>query len=142
MNWDVVLRHLMGCVSFVREHLLKRTETEGQMAIAGAVLEHLVQAKASKTLFITHYPVVGETMKRSFPDKVTNVHMGFTEEMGVVDGKRNITFLYHLTDGISSGSYGIECAKLAGIPEPLLEAAAERAETMKRIVEGKKRQNL
>lgn len=111
------------------------------MAIAGAVLEHLIQSKSCKTLFITHYPVLASGITRSFPQKVTNLHMGFTEDTGIVDGKRNITFLYKLTEGIASGSYGIECARLAGVPEPLLEAAASRAEEMKRIVEGKKRRN-
>ena len=111
------------------------------MAIAGAVLEHLIQNKSCKTLFITHYPVLASGIMRSFPKEVTNLHMGFSEETGIVDGKRTITFLYQLTDGIASGSFGIECARLAGVPEPLLEAAAKKGEEMRRIVEGKKCQN-
>ncbi|KLO18801.1 hypothetical protein SCHPADRAFT_819209 [Schizopora paradoxa] len=125
----------------ILDELGRGTSTFDGMAIAGAVLEHLIQNKSCKTLFITHYPVLASGIRRSFPKEVTNLHMGFTEETGIVDRKRTITFLYRLTDGIASGSYGIECARLAGVPEPLLEAAATKAEEMKRIVENKKNQN-
>ena len=104
------------------------------MAIAGAVLEDLIQSKQCKTLFITHYPSVALSVERNFPGQVSNIHMGFTEETRI-DGRREITFLYRLTGGISSGSYGIECARLAGIPEALLDAAALRAKRMQETVE-------
>lgn len=106
------------------------------MAIAGATLEHLTGNIGCKTLFITHYPVIASSAERKYPGKVTNLHMGFTEEMTIM-GKRTITFLYRLTKGISSGSYGIECARLAGIPEELLERAEERAEHMQRTVQNR-----
>lgn len=86
------------------------------MAIAGATLEYLAEKIDCKTLFITHYPVVASSAERKYPDRVTNLHMGFTEETSI-EGKRAITFLYRLAKGLSSGSYGIECARLAGIPE-------------------------
>ena len=38
-----------------------------QMAIAQAVLQHLVQVKKCKTLFITHYPLVATELERRFP---------------------------------------------------------------------------
>lgn len=104
------------------------------MAIAGATLEHLVENKNSKTLFITHYPVVALSTERKYPGKVSNLHMGFREDIDVL-GIRNITFLYKLEDGISSGSYGIECARLAGIPEELLQTASKQAEHMQKIVQ-------
>ena len=99
-------------------------------------MEHLAEKVNSKTLFITHYPVIALSTERKYPSKVTNLHMGFTEETSIT-GKRTITFLYRLTKGISSGSYGIECARLAGIPEELLERAEERAEDMQRTVQSR-----
>lgn len=104
------------------------------MAIASAVLEHLVSVKRSKTLFITHYPLVATATAKKFPEEVCNVHMGFTEETEP-SGKRFITFLYRIADGLSSGSYGIECARLAGLPEELLETATGRANVIQAVVE-------
>ena len=104
------------------------------MAIAGATLEHLVENKNCKTLFITHYPVVALSTERKYPNKATNLHMGFREDTDVL-GIRNVTFLYKLERGISSGSYGIECARLAGIPEGLLQSAEKEANRMQKSVQ-------
>ena len=111
------------------------------MAIAGATLEYLVQNVHCKTLFITHYPLVALSIERKFPKDATNVHMAFSEESRI-DGTRTITFLYALVEGISSGSYGVECARLAGLPERLLERATEKAESMQLEVSRKGRINL
>jgi DNA mismatch repair protein MSH3 len=111
------------------------------MAIAEATLEHLVRNIRCKTLFITHYPTLAASIQRKFPNDATNVHMAFSEEVGI-DGIRTITFLYALTEGISPGSYGIECARLAGLPERLLEAANEKAEILQKQVASRSRINL
>ncbi|KAH8117506.1 muts domain V-domain-containing protein [Phellopilus nigrolimitatus] len=124
----------------VLDELGRGSSTFDGMAIAGATLEHLVEKKECKTLFITHYPVVAISTERKYPSKATNLHMGFTEDT-TIEGKRVITFLYRLTNGISSGSYGIECARLAGIPEKLLESASEQAEKMQKAVQNRGRTN-
>lgn len=109
-------------------------------AIASAVLESLIEAKRCKTLFITHYPLVAIAAQRKFPTDVSNIHMGFTEDTGI-DGKRTIVFLYKVVGGISSGSYGIECARLAGIAESVLETATNRGNEMQTAVEARARVN-
>ena len=106
------------------------------MAIAAATLEHLTQSISPKTLFITHYPEVALSAARAFPTQLSNLHMGFTEETAI-DGKRVITFLYRVEEGIASGSYGIECARLAAVPEELLKVAARKAEEMQGIMREK-----
>ena len=108
------------------------------MAIANGVLEYLISEKRCKSLFITHYPLVATAMAKKFPEDVSNVHMGFSEEIES-SGKRTITFLYRIVEGLSSGSYGIECARLAGLPEELLESAARRANNMQDVVEGREK---
>lgn len=110
------------------------------MAIAGATLEHLIENTKCKTLFITHYPVVASSAEHKYPTDVTNLHMGFMENTDI-QGIRNITFLYKLTKGISSGSYGIECARLAGLPEEVLEIASKQADNMHRAVQARGRNN-
>lgn len=105
-----------------------------QMAIAGAVLQHLVQEVKCKTLFITHYPQVATDLERMFPTDVGNMHMGFTEETRI-DGTREVTFLYRLERGLVTESFGVECARLAGLPETVLQVASEKAANMRQIIE-------
>ena len=104
------------------------------MAIASAVLQHLVENVKCKTLFITHYPQVATDLERAFPSDVGNMHMGFTEETRI-DGRRDVTFLYRLEPGLVADSFGVECARLAGLPEPVLEEASQQSASMKRIVQ-------
>ena len=104
------------------------------MAIAGAVLQHLVQTVKCKTLFITHYPQVATDLERMFPFDVGNMHMGFTEETRI-DGTREVTFLYRLEPGLVAESFGVECARLAGLPESILKVATTKAASMKQLIE-------
>jgi DNA mismatch repair protein MSH3 len=110
------------------------------MAIAHAVLQHLVEIKRCKTLFITHYPAVATELASRFARDVTNAHMGFAEDTRL-DGRREIAFLYQLVDGLARDSFGIECARLAGLPESVLALAETHAEKMKVLVEERKRRN-
>jgi DNA mismatch repair protein MSH3 len=104
------------------------------MAIANATLQHLVRNTRCKTLFITHYPLVASELERTFPAEVENIHMGYREETQI-DGTRNITFLYRLTAGLAPASFGVECARLAGLPESILDAAAHQSQDLKSTVE-------
>lgn len=67
---------------------------------------------------------------------ILNMHMSFTEGIRI-DGQREIRFLYRLATGISSGSFGIECARLAGVPDPILSEATSRAAVMQAVMENK-----
>ncbi|EIW60757.1 mismatch repair protein MSH3 [Trametes versicolor FP-101664 SS1] len=118
----------------VLDELGRGTSTFDGMAIAGAVLQHLVQEVKCKTLFITHYPQVATDLERMFPSDVGNMHMGFTEETRV-DGTREVTFLYRLEPGLVTESFGVECARLAGLPETVLQVATTKAANMKIVIE-------
>ena len=104
------------------------------MAIASAVLTHLITNIRCSTLFITHYPQVATDLERMFPADVGNMHMGFTEETRI-DGTREVTFLYRLERGLVTESFGVECARLAGLPETVLQVASEKAANMRQIIE-------
>ena len=110
------------------------------MAIAQAVMHHLVQVKKCKILFITHYPLVATELERHFPKDVQNLHMGFTEDT-LVNNTRQISFLYRLTEGLATESFGIECGRLAKLPEKVLEKATIQAANMRQQVEERDRQN-
>jgi DNA mismatch repair protein MSH3 len=112
-----------------------------QMAIAHAVLDHLVSTVKCKTLFITHYPLVATALEKKHPADVENLHMGYQEECHI-DGTRDIIFLYRLTRGLAVESFGVECARLAGIPESVLQIATQRSGTMQTEVQNRVRRNM
>ncbi|KAI0948577.1 hypothetical protein AcV7_009281 [Taiwanofungus camphoratus] len=124
----------------ILDELGRGTSTFDGMAIAGAVLEHLVRIIKCNTLFITHYPQVAVELERRFPSDVENLHMGFTEDTRI-DGTREVTFLYRLTSGITTESFGVECARLAGLPETVLQVATARSQCMRESIEARVRRN-
>ncbi|KIJ68934.1 hypothetical protein HYDPIDRAFT_80554 [Hydnomerulius pinastri MD-312] len=124
----------------ILDELGRGTSTADGMAIADAVLHHLVENIKCKTLFITHYPLVAIDLERRFPDDVQNLHMGYTSDTRI-DGRRDVTFLYRLTRGFAEESFGVECARLAGIPEHILNVATERSESCRASIESRSRVN-
>ncbi|KIK97398.1 hypothetical protein PAXRUDRAFT_824943 [Paxillus rubicundulus Ve08.2h10] len=124
----------------ILDELGRGTSTADGMAIADAVLQHLVENIKCKTMFITHYPLVAIDLERRFPDDVQNLHMGYTTDTRI-DGRRDVTFLYHLTRGFAEESFGVECARLAGIPEDILSVAKERSEVCRMATESRSRLN-
>jgi len=93
-----------------------------------------------KTLFITHYPLVANNLAKKFPLEVQNLHMGYEKETRI-NGIREITFLYRLTPGMAPESFGIECGRLAGLPEPLLLVASQRSLILQAQVQERTRRN-
>lgn len=73
-----------------------------QMAIADATLQHLAEKIKSKTLFITHYPLLATKLQSKFPMYIQNLHMGYDVEL-CINGGRRITFLYKVMPGLATG---------------------------------------
>ena len=91
------------------------TSTFDGLSLAWAAAMHLGQTVKAFTLFATHYFEI-----TALPDTlagVANVHLTATEH------KDNIVFLHHIQQGPASQSYGLQVAKLAGIPESVLAMA-------------------
>lgn len=57
------------------------------------------------------------------------------------DGSRDVVFLYRLTPGITTESFGVECGRLAGLPESLLRVAASKSKLLKQSVEAREKRN-
>ena len=95
------------------------TATFDGLSIAWAVAEYLHDsaAHAAKTLFATHYHELTELAER-LPG-AQNYQMTATERDGTV------VFLHRLEKGRASKSYGIEVARLAGLPPSVLERARD-----------------
>jgi len=124
----------------ILDELGRGTSTFDGMAIADAVLHQLVQSTKCKTLFITHYPLVAASLEHRFPRDVENLHMEF-DTRSRIDGTREVTFLYRLVGGLVAESFGIECGRLAGLPESILSVAANRAASIKVQVQQRIKQN-
>ena len=89
------------------------------------------------TLFITHYQTLAKIAKRTH-GALKNVHMSFTEQDSGT-GEKTVTFLYEVAEGVAHRSYGLNVAKLAGLPaKPLLEEAERRSKDMEEQ-EGRRR---
>ncbi|KAF9533444.1 DNA mismatch repair protein MSH3 [Crepidotus variabilis] len=124
----------------ILDELGRGTSTFDGMAIADATLQYLVTEKKCKTLFITHYPLVANKLSKKYPAQVENVHMNYDADQAI-DGTRRITFLYRLVPGLATESFGIECGRLARIPEPVLSVASEKAAHMQEEVQARIRRN-
>ncbi len=93
------------------------TATFDGLSIAWAVVEHIHAETHCRTLFATHYHELTEL--GGLLSGVQNVHVSVKEAGG------NIIFLRRVEPGCADRSYGIEVARLAGLPRPVIERARE-----------------
>ncbi|PSN55303.1 DNA mismatch repair protein Msh3 [Blattella germanica] len=105
-------------------------------AIAIAVLHSLLTEIKCLTLFVTHYPAVME-MEQQYSGKAKNYHMAFLVH-DEDESPEVLTFLYKVTSGPTSHSYGLNVARLAGIPTQILKKAAEKSEALEMCANSKK----
>jgi DNA mismatch repair protein MSH3 len=102
----------------ILDELGRGTSTFDGVAIAEAVLDYVIRDIGALTLFITHYQHLARLQDR-FDGELKNVHMSFEER----DGGREVVFLYEVADGTSHRSYGLNVARLARVPEKVIERA-------------------
>ena len=96
------------------------TSTFDGLALAGGIASHLHDKSQSFTLFATHYFELTE-----FPVKhrhAVNVHVSAAES-SASSGNSGIVFLHEIQAGPASRSYGIQVARLAGVPNSVLQHA-------------------
>ncbi|KAI8904154.1 DNA mismatch repair protein Msh3 [Powellomyces hirtus] len=126
----------------ILDELGRGTSTHDGTAIAYAALRHFLTTIRSLTLFVTHYPILGQ-LEREFPGVLRNCHMAFheTEEGGEGADGHAIIFLYKLTNGLAHKSYGLNVARLANLPETLLAVAKQKAAELEFEMEQRKQEN-
>ena len=93
------------------------TSTYDGLAIAWAAIEYIHANTRAKTLFATHYHELTELADRL--SGVKNFHVT------VKEGSGGIVFLRKVAEGAADRSYGIEVAKLAGLPPDVIHRARE-----------------
>jgi DNA mismatch repair protein MutS len=94
------------------------TSTFDGLSLAWACAMHLAKKNGSFVLFATHYFEL--TALAELSDTIANVHCDAIEH---ADG---IVFLHAIKEGPASQSYGLQVAKLAGVPTPVIEQARRR----------------
>jgi DNA mismatch repair protein MutS len=116
MNETAYILHTATEKSLViMDEVGRGTGTRDGLAIARAVCEDLLNHKKCRTLFATHYH---ELSKIAHPRLVNR-------SMETSDNQGEIVFLRRLREGPAEESYGIHVARLAGLPERVLQRAEE-----------------
>ena len=123
----------------ILDELGRGTSTHDGVAIAQAVLDYVVRDKKSLTLFITHYQNLSSLAKGFEKGQLKNVHMKFTE---TGDAGQDVTFLYEVGEGVAHRSYGLNVARLANVPESVLEVAAVKSKELEYDVSEKRLDHL
>ncbi len=102
------------------------TSTFDGLSIAWAVAEYLHNSPehSAKTLFATHYHELTEL--------VENLPGAKNYQMTAAERDGNVVFLHKLQAGKASKSYGIAVAKLAGLPQPVIERAKDVLEKLEK----------
>ena len=121
-----ILRNATAKSLLILDEIGRGTSTFDGLSIAWAVVEHISNPKllGAKTLFATHYHELTELEGKL--DNVNNYCIAVKEKGD------EIVFLRKIVKGGADKSYGIQVAKLAGVPDPVIERAKEIAEELSR----------
>ncbi|KAL3648107.1 hypothetical protein CASFOL_009075 [Castilleja foliolosa] len=106
------------------DELGRGTSTSDGQAIAASVLEHFVHEVQCRGMFSTHYHRLAVDYQKD--PKVSLCHMACQVVKGV-DGLEEVIFLYKLTPGSCPKSYGVNVARLAGLPDKVLQKAVAKS---------------
>lgn len=119
-----ILKNATSKSLIVFDEIGRGTSTYDGMSIARAVLEYTADKKkiGAKTLFATHYHELTELDKTV--DGVKNYNTSVKKRGD------DITFLRRIVKGPADGSYGVEVAKLAGVPKAVVENAKRILNTL------------
>lgn len=119
-----ILRNATKNSLLILDEIGRGTSTFDGLAIAWAVVEYIGNRKilGAKTLFATHYHELSE-----LEGKLSGVH---NYCIAVKEEGDDIVFLRKIIEGGADKSYGIQVARLAGVPDAVIERAKEIAEKL------------
>ncbi len=110
-----ILRQASEHSLVILDEVGRGTSTQDGLAIAAAILEYISENLRSYTLFATHYHEL-----IPYSAHLPSVAIAQVE---VLEEKQGIRFTHRLIEGASGSSFGVEVAKLAGIPPGIIEKA-------------------
>ena len=112
-----LLHHATRRSLVILDEIGRGTSTFDGLSLAWAIVEHLHNQVGARTLFATHYHELSEL--------ATRLPRVFNLNAVVREWNDQIVFLRTIADGAADQSYGIQVARLAGVPAPVLERARE-----------------
>jgi DNA mismatch repair protein MutS len=112
-----ILRHATARSLVILDEVGRGTSTRDGLAIARAVVEYLHTTTRARTLFATHYHELA-----SLADCLPSLRV---YQMDVVEREGEPIFLHRVALGASRHSYGVQVARIAGLPGPLTARATE-----------------
>jgi DNA mismatch repair protein MutS len=114
-----ILQHATERSLLILDEIGRGTSTYDGLSIAWSVIEHVVdkQVLGCRTLFATHYHELTD-LEKILPG-VYNCRVDVSEQNG------EVVFLHKISRGGSDDSYGIEVARLAGVPDAVIQRARE-----------------
>ncbi|HVZ58824.1 MAG TPA: DNA mismatch repair protein MutS [Patescibacteria group bacterium] len=109
----------------IMDEIGRGTSTYDGISIAWAVAEYLVKAikPSPKVLFATHYHEL-QKLEDEYQKQIKNFHMAVTSDRGAP------VFLHTILPGGASHSYGVAVARLAGVPQTVIDKANEMLQTL------------
>lgn len=113
-----ILYNATDCSLVLMDEIGRGTSTFDGLSLAWATAEYLAQKINAFTLFATHYfelTQLGEEL-----NNVMNVHLNALEH------QEQIIFMHKVKEGPANQSYGIQVAKLAGVPRPVVQLAYKK----------------
>lgn len=108
----------------ILDEIGRGTSTFDGMSLAQAILEYLLDHKKAMTLFATHYHELTSLDEKY--KQLKNAHMTVLEKNG------EIRFLHTLKMGPAQKSYGIQVARLAGLPAEITQRAQNLLKTLEK----------
>lgn len=117
MEANNALQHATAHSLILFDEIGRGTSTYDGMALAQAMIEYINGTIHAKTLFSTHYHEL--TQLADHHSGIKNVHVEVHEE------NETVTFLYRINDGKADKSYGINVARLAKLPECILDRSKQ-----------------
>ncbi len=114
-----ILKNATGRSLLILDEIGRGTSTFDGLSIAWSVIEYISDAEkmGARTLFATHYHELTE-----LEGKLTGIKNYY---IAVKEKGDDITFLRKILRGGADDSYGIQVAKLAGVPQPVIDRAKE-----------------
>lgn len=113
-----ILHNADGKSLILLDEIGRGTSTFDGLALAWAVFEHLLAHNQSLVLFATHYYQLTALAEAS--EGAANCHLAAREHGD------DIVFLHRVEDGAASKSYGLQVARLAGVPQSVINNAADK----------------
>ncbi|MEL6952733.1 MAG: DNA mismatch repair protein MutS [Pseudomonadota bacterium] len=108
----------------ILDEIGRGTATYDGLSIAWAVLEHLHEANTCRALFATHYHEMTQ-----LADRLTGVR---NATVAVKEWQGDVIFLHEVQHGAADRSYGVQVAKLAGLPESVVKRAQSVLEALEK----------